>query len=505
MDMELQRAQLGGSRLVYEGLIRQEETLESIVPDALPDISRIVDASGMALFRQKEAAEGSVRVGGSVSASVLYVPEGGGAPCCLPLNIPFLCSGDDPAICADCRTQASVTVIYADAQLLNPRKVVVRVEVAVQITAYGAESSELSLGVVCGEDSPIQTLMEGHQDFVAADVAEKNFNFSDVLQLPASRPAMEQLLSARGSLNCGEAKVIGSKLVAKGDAVLTVCYLGERGVASARFELPFSQIMEVQGGEDESIVWTDAALTGLDCAMRSESELEVSFDVLLQAVVRQKRDVQLLADLYSTDEPLETELETVWLTQLADQGTRRQLARQLCPCAVPVKQVIQCRLSVGELSQAPAGDNNLAVTAQTHADMLYLSEDDTLCAASFQIPVACEVPVPANCRCLCRCRLTDEAAATPVTDGAEVRFEAEFCYLVVQRYSVRSVSAVHPGQQTEDAVARPSVVVRMAGEGERLWDIAKYSGSTIADIQAVNGISGDEVTGGTILLIPKCG
>jgi hypothetical protein len=137
--------------------------------------------------------------------------------------------------------------------------------------------------------------------------------------------------------------------------------------------------------------------------------------------------------------------------------------------------------------------------------MLYLSEDDTLCAASFQIPVACEVPVPKNCRCLCRCRLTDEATATPVTDGAEVRFEAEFTYLVVQRYSVRSVSAVHPGQQMEDAMARPSVVVRMAGEGERLWDIAKYSGSTIADIQAVNGISGDEVTSGTILLIPKCG
>jgi hypothetical protein len=505
MDMELQRERLGGSRLVYEGLIRQEETLESIVPDALPDISRIIEASGMVLFRQKETAEGNARVGGSVSAALLYMPEGSGAPCCLSLNIPFLCTADDPAIHEDCQAQASAHVIRADAQLLNPRKVMVRVEVAVQISVYNAEASEVSLGAICGEISSVETLMEEHQDLAAVDVTEKNFSFSDVLQLPASRPAMEQLLTAGAELNCGEAKVIGSKLVAKGDGVLSVCYRSERGVASARFELPFSQILEVQGGENESLVWTDAVLTGLNCTMRSESELEVSFDVLLQAVIRQKREVELLADLYSTKEALEAEFEMLWLTRLADQGTRRQIARQFCPCAIPVKQVIQCRLSVGKLSQAPAGDDLLAVTAVIYANMLYLSEDDTLCAASYQFPVACEIPVPEGCRCLCRCRLSGEVTATPVTDGAEIRLEAEFTYLVVQRYQVRSVSSIGLAQPMEDTAKRPSVIVRMAGEGERLWDIAKCSGSTIADIQAVNGISGDVAPSGAILLIPACG
>jgi hypothetical protein len=156
------------------------------------------------------------------------------------------------------------------------------------------------------------------------------------------------------------------------------------------------------------------------------------------------------------------------------------------------------------LSQATAGENTVAVSAATYADLLYLSEDDTLCAASYQIPVSCEIPVPEGCRCLCRCRLSDEATATPVTDGTEVRFELEFTYLVVRRYPVRSVSSVRPGEPDDAAVERPSVIVRMAGEGEKLWDIAKYSGSTIADIQAVNGISADEAPCGSILLIPKC-
>jgi hypothetical protein len=238
--------------------------------------------------------------------------------------------------------------------------------------------------------------------------------------------------------------------------------------------------------------------------MRSESELEVSFDVLLQAVIRQKKEVQMLADLYSTEELLETESETIWLTQLVDQGVRRQIGRQLCPSSIPVKQVIESRLAVGELSQMPAGENMVTITAAIYASLLYLSEDDTLCAASYQIPVNCDLSVPDGCRCLCRCRLPDEAAATPVADGTEVRFEVEFIYLTARRYSVRCISAVHPGQTAENAAERPSVIVRMAGEGERLWDIAKYSGSTIADIQAVNGITADEVPCGAILLIPRC-
>ena len=37
--MELHNKRLGGFRPVYHALLRQEETLESIVPDALPDIA----------------------------------------------------------------------------------------------------------------------------------------------------------------------------------------------------------------------------------------------------------------------------------------------------------------------------------------------------------------------------------------------------------------------------------------------------------------------------------
>ncbi len=505
MDMmELQHTHMGGFRPVYESLLRQEETLESIVPDALPDIARIVEASGTVFLRQKETVDGSIRVTGSARVSVLYMPEDGVAPCCLTLNIPFLCSGDHPSLHSGCQAQVNARLLSADAQILNPRKVLARVDLAVNVTAWAEEQGEVCAQVECGEDRSVQSLTEKWKDFVAADVTEKAFTFSDVLRLPASRPPMEQLLSSRAELTCAEAKVIGKKLVVKGETVLTALYQGAEGVASARFELPFSQIVEVKSGGDESDVWADAVLTGMDCTMRAEGELEVSFEVLLQVSVREEREVCLLSDLYSVSRSLETRRERVLLYPLAERGSRRQIARQFCECAVPAKQVVDCRLTVGEIERAPAGENGSSATAKACADVLYISEDDSLCAASFVIPASFELPSVEAGRCTCRCVPVGECSATPVTGGLEVRFEAEFTYLITRTQEAFYISDVQPGEEDSCGAQRPSVVIRMVGEGERLWDIAKCCGSTMADIQAANAMECAEAPCGTLLLIPKC-
>ena len=502
--MELQHKELGGSRPVYHALLRQEETLESIVPDAMPDMTGIVETAGAVLFRQKETVDGSVRVMGTVRTWVLYQPENGGGPQCLSLNIPFLCSGDDPAIQSGSQAQVSARVISADAQMLNPRKVLARVELAVEVWVYGEERTQVCVQADQEGDDGVQTLEETHKDLVVSDVVEKNFTFSDVLRLPASRAPLEQLLRASAELSCAEAKVIGKKLVVKGECALSVLYRSGEETDCARFELSFSQILDVKGGGEESFAWAQAVITGLDCAHRGDGELEVSVEALLQAAVRQERTVTLLADLYSVTQPLEVEREQVPLTILVEQGGRRQIARQFCQTQIPARQVTECRLTVGEITQVPSGEGACMVTAKTYADVLFHSEEGGLCAVSYTVPVSCELPIPQQGRCAVQCQLVGEPSATPVTGGLEVRFEAEFSYLITRGEQAWHVSAVRPGQPAQVPCERPSVVIRMVGPGERLWDIAKCCASTVANIQAANAMEGTQAPAGTLLLIPKC-
>ena len=55
MELELERTQLNGFENVLDTMVYHEETLEMIVPDACPDILRIVDTEGNVCLKGKEA------------------------------------------------------------------------------------------------------------------------------------------------------------------------------------------------------------------------------------------------------------------------------------------------------------------------------------------------------------------------------------------------------------------------------------------------------------------
>ena len=76
MELEFDRDTIVCYETAAAVTLCQEETLESIVPDACPDIMRIVDVCGQAVLTGKQAREGLAVVSGLVRAWILYQPEG---------------------------------------------------------------------------------------------------------------------------------------------------------------------------------------------------------------------------------------------------------------------------------------------------------------------------------------------------------------------------------------------------------------------------------------------
>ena len=74
MELEFERDTIVCYETLTEVTLCQEETLESIVPDACPDILRIVDVCGQATLSSKAAKEGMAVVTGMCRAA----PYGGG-------------------------------------------------------------------------------------------------------------------------------------------------------------------------------------------------------------------------------------------------------------------------------------------------------------------------------------------------------------------------------------------------------------------------------------------
>ena len=153
MDMELQRVTLEGFRGAAQIMFTQEETLESIVPDACPDIARIVSATGKVFLKDKELGEGALRINGTARVTVLYIPEGEETPRSLEVSIPIQCVRDDPRFRAGCPVLADLQSASADARTINPRKILTRVRVSVWAAAYEQERKELTADLTAGEEA----------------------------------------------------------------------------------------------------------------------------------------------------------------------------------------------------------------------------------------------------------------------------------------------------------------------------------------------------------------
>ena len=430
---------------------------------------------------------------------MLYIPEGEGAPRSLDVAIPFQCVRDGPRFHAGCPVLATVQAASADARTINPRKILVRVDLAVWTAVYQQESRELSCDISCGEGTGMEKLLTSRKCSVIPDVVEKVFTFSDVLRPPASRPEIEELLLSRAELGAVDAKFIGKKLVLKGDIQLIVLYRGKDGLASIRFEMPYSQIMDLGTIPDEAEPEVAVTLKNVDCHLR-DGELEVAVEALAQAVLWVRQTITVLSDAYCLKQSVDVERARSPLCTLAERSGRRETARKLCESGIPARQVLDCAVAVTSVTPTPV-EGGMEFTAQAAATVLYLSEDDVLCGVDVEIPVSCRTEVPEGCTCSCTCRPVGEATAVPVTGGLEVRFEAEFAWTTLLEEQVSCVTELKPGAVQEPGV-RPSVVIRRVEQGEDLWDIAKACSSTVEDICGANGLTAGEAAEGTMLLIP---
>lgn len=506
MELELERTPLDGFTAVLDTAVAQEETLESIVPDACPDLLSICDTEGVVCLHRKEAMEGRVELSGTIHAMLLCQPDGEVGLRRLEVDLPFTCTADSVDITPGCQVVAEPRLRGADARLVNPRKVLVRADLVVDTQVFAPMTDWACAAVLDPEQAGVEQLSESCETCVTVCVQEKSFPFSDELTLPGSRPEAEALLKWRAALECSEAKVIGSKLIFKGSARLQVLYrCTDGGLSTGEFELPISQLMEISGAGEEAMCQVRLVLTDLTCELDDGDgrTLSVSMGLLAQAVVREERSLTLLTDVYSTLYDLNTEIRSLTLSRVADRGEREIAVRELLETGILPQDVMDAYVTMGDVAQTREGER-LSLTAQVNVNLLCRTEEGEVSAVTRTIPVTCPVELPEGARCTCRCTCTAPVYAAPASGGVEVRFPVRFAYLALTGSKAAAVSTVTFDENApQDHTGQPSIVLRMVTGGERLWDIAKAYGTTARDVMQANALEEEELPDGQLLLIPR--
>ncbi|MCD7820634.1 MAG: DUF3794 domain-containing protein [Clostridiales bacterium] len=501
MNVTLVQDEISCFALALHTALTREETLEMIVPDACPDIVEIVDTDAAVHLRGKECAEGCVTLHGAAPCSVLYRPEGETGLRQLRAELPIQFTADLEGVTGQSRCVLLPRVTLAETRAVNPRKILIRVGLSFDLTAYEPTVLRCCTGVEDRETLGIEARTEQHSGAFAVHVGEKVFPYADEVQIPGSKPPMEELLRARCRPFCTESRLLGGKLVFKGGTAIQLLYLSPEGqLCTADFELPFSQIADVGPVAEGADFQVECVVTGSEIyPLDGEGRgLSVELELLAQIVVRETRALSVVTDAYSIHHAAAPEFAACLLPQLVERGLRRQTVREVIETAALPQGVCDVRAYV---SQVTVGGGEL--TAELRLAVLYQTDEGGFAQALRQTVVKCPVEREADTLCVAACTVPEvDASAAP--GGVEVRLGVDFQLLLLRQSRVFGLSAFALNtDQPLDQEGQPSIVLRQMAQGESLWEIAKTYLTTQAEIEQANGLEGEPAAPGQMLLIPR--
>ena len=509
MELELKISALDTYEAVNSMTLTQEETAETIVPDYCPDIARIVRADGNAYLHSREIRDGKAELSGMVRVHVVYMPEGEKGLRSLELTLPFA-SASEKGSFPHCRHLAAEAEVGAlDVRMLNPRKISTRCKLMLRMTGHEKQQLMITEDVEAEDGLCLEKRREMQKLVLLSHIAEKDFTFSDEMLLSPGRKGAAELLTSSIQSTVSDAKVVGNKLVVKGSFRLTLLYRTQDGdCACSGAELPFSQILDVEGVGEGATAQVSLQLTGSDLQLSGEDPegrtVAVTLYVHATAYLHQHEEVSLLKDLYSTQYQTGYEAQPLQLTEVRDTMLRRQTVRELLEIGVVAESVLMITTQCGAVSVGREGHNSVLRT-NVNLRALYQDEGGAVLMAERTVEVSCHLDLPEECHVKAEAFCVEDAQSSIGDRGIEVRFCVDFAVCMEQKVKRIGISGVKVDTETpKDTANAPSLVLRCIHRQESLWDMAKTYHTTIPAILAANQLEREEdIPYDQLLLIPK--
>lgn len=497
MEVEFAQSTVSCLSQILRTVQNQEQTQDIRLSDGMPDVGSVIASWGQVILRGKEWQRDCVSVSGGIMVWILYAPDDGGDPRRVESWIPFQMKWDLPDQSREGILRISSRLRFVDARSVSPRKILVRAGVGVQAEALVEEKKTVYMAQEACDEA--QLLRNVYPIRLPKEAGEKRFALDEELTLPGSHPEPDQILAFSVTPQVTEQRVLTDKLVMKGNGNLHLLYRDREGQLWVwDTELPFSQFADLENDYGpEAGAQAEICVTALEAEPAPEGRLRLKCGMVGQYVVHDRHMLEIVEDAYCPNRETQLRMETVDLPAVLE--TRQE--------TVPVEQIIaQDASRVLETTFLP----DFPVTRRTaegielelpgQFQVLYCGEDGAVRSSSAHWEGSWRMKADDGARV--QTALRGIAWPEAVTDGSEIRLRSGLTMdmTTTEDGETSMVAGFSCGPQIQPEADRPSLILRRMGE-DRLWDVAKKTGSTMEDIRQANSL--EDIPDHTrILLIP---
>lgn len=509
MQFNVITQELGTDEILYDGSAEQPVDADITLPDYCPDIRRVLKCLITPRISGVQTAGDRATADGTAVVRVIYVGENGRISC-FEQNYPFSkyveLKSSDENCCVNVRARTD----YANCRAVSPRRLDVHGMISVSFRVSCRKRDEI---ITEAQGGGIQMQRQTVPAVSAVGSVERAFPMSEVIELPGDNPPVNCIIRAGAVALPSDIKVISNKLLVKGELIVNVLYCSDESDSTpvaVEHSMPISQIVELEGVDEDCICDVRLVVTSLDVIPKSDSSgenrlLDISARVCACASACREIELPVIVDTYSTSCELKTDQRSVDFCKHIDSFSETFLCRNTVDLSGSGVERILSMWCSDVVQSCAKRDSNMVISGTVMTHFIYIDKDSQPGYAERQIDFEYKRALKEDAERL-KCDPEIQVCACSVSgtsDGkADVKIELKVCAEVYICDTRRIITSIEPVESSERQKKASTLTIYFADSGERLWNIARHYNTTVEAIQQENSITGESVNEKRMLLIP---
>ena len=468
---------------------------ELLISDYLPPVQRIVKCFAQPVVLQKQLTPGRLTLEGYLRCIVYYQGEDGAGLCQTEQKLPFTKALELPSFAATAWTACvEGQTEYLNCRAVNSRRIEVRGAYGLVVSVHAQLSTEVITALSEGGVEQKLVTLTGVR---RATTLEKLVTIEGTLTFPKPPAA---ILDITGTAEVRELKLMQGKAVAKG-VLHALCVWraeGDAALLSQTAELPFNQIVDVEGLSEDCRCLCVLEPVGFAAAEGETAEdgsasTTLTATALLRLNGWRPYQLQCVADAFSTRFAAEVTPQTLAVEALLCTLDETTVLRGSGPLPDAGARILACFASFGPVSliRDERGEGRAALTARA---VVSAFAENTLgeieCyekVLDYALPLPADLPPEAEAYPECWLSVQDlQCISAGGALDVTLTVRAEGAVLMRQAYPL--VGTVELGDPLAPADPEVSLRICYAQAGEELFAIAKRYHVSPSQMLAANDL-----------------
>lgn len=514
MEYDIRKGELSVNVVALNAKAEEPINIDITLPDYCPDIQRILKCQIQPIINLRTVNQDRLDIEGNVKVKLMYLDEDKKVLRCFDYSSPFSISLDiknfeDDMINPIIKTKAKVE--YVNCRAVSPRRL--NVSGAFSINAKVSYKTFKSISTEINND----TIEQKNQIEASSEIinqGEKPFSINEILEITDGKPKIGNIIRSEVTPVIYESRTIANKLVLKGEIIVKVMYkadLEENQIENMEYSLPLSQIIDMEGLEDDTKCMTSIEVLESNIEPRTDSSgedtlIECELKLLASIVAYKERNINIISDVYSKEYELNTEYKNITLQKILEPlKINCEFSEEIDISDKDIKEICCIFNDINQVS-ATVQDDDICFKGKYNICMIISNQNDELMyiekMMDFVHMYRMECPKE-NLQLDSDIKITSINYRIKGPSQIEVKVMAEMNTEVIQNQSIKCLDYITSDESKKRIKdEKASIIIYYAQKGESIWDIAMNYASSVRDIKEANDITDEILSDSKMLLIP---